>query len=335
MSQLTALSSLSRTAVDAAVAAGVSRDELLARAGISAELVDDPDARIPVTDLLRLWTLAAELSNDPFFGLHAGERVVSARTIHVVGFAARSGATLGEALDQCSRFALLINEASVIESRKERAEAVFVIGPKPGLPAWPRAYSEMALAAWLVLSRNYTGVAIQPISVAFQHARPADVSEYERLFACPLRFGAPINRLALPPQSFELPNRSNDSEIAAYFVDRAKELLVNVAGAPLVQRVREAVADLLGREQPTLERVARRVASSPRTLQRRLSEDAIQFGDLVDDVRKVVALQLMDGSTDMAVVAARAGYRDLGAFRAAFQRWTGMTPRDYRTRKRD
>jgi len=42
----------------------------------------------------------------------------------------------------------------------------------------------------------------------------------------------------------------------------------------------------------------------------------------------------MDGATDMAVVAARAGYRDLGAFRTSFQRWTGMTPREYRTRKR-
>lgn len=334
MSQLTALSSLSRTAVEAAVAAGVSREELLARAGIAPELVDDPDTRIPVVDLFRLWTLAAEMSSDPFFGLHAGERVVSAKTIHVVGFAARTGATLGDALDQCSRFALLINEGSVIDSREERGECVFVIGPKPGLPAWPRAYSEMAIAAWLVLSRTYTGVAIQPLSVAFQHAKPDDVGEYERLFACPLRFGAPINRLALPPQSFELPNRANDSEITAYFVDRAKELMVNVAGTSLVQRVREAIADLLGREQPTLERVARRVAVSPRTLQRRLSDDNIQFGDLVDDVRKVVALQLMDGATDMAVVAARAGYRDLGAFRTSFQRWTGMTPREYRTRKR-
>jgi AraC-like DNA-binding protein len=334
VAKLTALSSLGRTAVDAAVAAGVARDVLLARAGIATELIDDQDARLPVVDLLRLWAIAAELSNDPFFGLHAGERVVSARTIHVVGFAARSGATLGDALDHAVRFASLINEGTEMATHKERGEVMFVIGPKPGLPAWPRAYSEMAIAAWLSLSRTYTGVAIQPVGIAFQHPKPASVGEYERLFDCPVRFNAPTNRLALRPQTLELPNRANDSEMAAYFVDRAQALLANVAGTPLVQRVREAVADLLGREQPTLERVARRIATSPRTLQRRLADDKIQFGDLVDDVRKIVALQLVDAAMEMTGVAARVGYRDLGAFRAAFQRWTGMTPRQYRTRSR-
>jgi AraC-like DNA-binding protein len=36
-------------------------------------------------------------------------------------------------------------------------------------------------------------------------------------------------------------------------------------------------------------------------------------------------------SAEIAVVAFRIGYRDLDAFRAAFQRWTGKTPRAFRS----
>jgi AraC-like DNA-binding protein len=330
--QLTALASLARTALDAAAKAGVTTEALLLRTGLDHEALCDLDGRIAVVDLLRLWDTAAEMSGDPFFGLHAGERVVSARTVHVVGYAARNSASLGECYANTARFASLTNEGSEIEALRKGRRGIVIVGPKPGLPVWPRVYAEMAIAAYLCVGRRWTGVALQPLVVEFQHARPADVSEYDRLFACELRFGAPQNQLVLPAPVFDLPLATIDPDLLAYFEEKASSLLDDVGGATLEQRAREVIAKLLGGSQPpTLASVAPRLALSTRTLQRRLGEDGLVFGDLVDDVRRITALRLMSTRDfDLAIVALRVGYRDLDAFRAAFQRWTGKTPRDHR-----
>ena len=332
MTKPTALAALARTALDAAKHAGVDVGELLARTQIDRALIDDLDGRIAVVDLYALWQTAADLSGDPFFGLHAGEHVVSARTIHIVGFAARSSASLGECYEHTVRFARLTNETSEIAVVRERGRGTLILNPKPGLPIWPRCYAEMAIAAYLCLGRRWVGEPITPIEITFQHARPDDISEYTRLFGCPIVFGADKNRMVLPERVLGLSLGTTDLELQAYFDQKAETLLETVGEATLEQRVREAIANVLGKEGPTLAQIAKRLAMSPRTLQRRLADEKLQFTNLVDDVRRITALRLLAArDTDIETVAYRTGYRDLDAFRAAVHRWTGKTPRELRS----
>ncbi|MEO8699618.1 MAG: AraC family transcriptional regulator [Kofleriaceae bacterium] len=334
MVQPTALASLARTAIDAARTVGMTDDQIasaIADSGVASELVDDRDGRIAVADLLHLWHVLAERSGDPFFGLHAGEHVVSARTIHVVGYAARNSSTVGECYAHTVRFASLTNEASEISCTVEGPRGSLLVGPKPGLPVWPRVYADMAISAYYSIGQRWAGVPIKPLGVTFQHDRPADVGEYERLFGCTPQFNAPKNRLILPASAFALPLNAIDPDLLAYFADKASELLDSSSSATLELRVREAIAKALGNSAPTIAAIARRLALSTRTLQRRLAEDGLQFASLVDDVRRIHAIRLMAArDADIAMVAFRVGYRDLDAFRAAFQRWTGKTPRAFR-----
>lgn len=333
MSRPTAIATLARTATDAARACNVPEariDAILAELGIDRAQLTEHDARVAVADLLRLWELLAHESGDYFFGLHAGEKIVSARTIHVVGYAARNSSTIGECYRHTVRFAALTNESSEIAVEVEHGRASVICGPMPGLPIWPRVYAEMAMAAYYSTGQRWADVAIKPHMVCFQHAKPSDVSEYERLFDCPLQFGAPKNRLVLPASALALPFKVVDPDLLAYFEEKAAELLTGASSASLEQRVRTEISRTLA-DGPTLTDVARRLALSSRTLQRRLADDGLQFAALVDDVRRIEALRLMSARTaEIAVVAFRIGYRDLDAFRAAFQRWTGKTPRAYR-----
>lgn len=331
MSASTAVVALARTALDAAQRAGLSRDDLLRRAGVAAELVDDPDGRIPVDQLLKLWHVAAEASGDPWFGLHAGEQVTSARSIHLVGFAAKSSASLRECYERTAMFAAVTNEASEIAVVHERGRHAVVVGPRPGLAPWPRVYADMALAAYLCLGRRWVGRDVVPTAVAFQHPRPDDISEYERLFRCAPQFNAAKNRLVFDTETLALPLGTTDPEMLAYFDGRAQLALEEAQHATLEHRVRAAIDRVLGVKPPTLAHVARLLATSARTLQRHLADERLSFTELVDDVRRVRALQLLaTRDVDLATIAARTGYRDLGTFRAAVQRWTGRSPRDLR-----
>jgi AraC-like DNA-binding protein len=334
MGRPTAIATLARTAVDAARASNVSDDciaAILAELGLDPAQLAEHDARVAVADVLRLWELLADASGDFFFGLHAGEKIVSARTIHVVGYAARNSSTIGECYRHTVRFAALTNETSEIAVKVEQGRASVICGPMPGLPIWPRVYAEMAMAAYYCTGRRWADVALRPLLVCFQHPKPSDTSEHERLFECPLQFNAPKNRLVLPASALDLPFKVVDPDLLAYFEEKAAELLAGATSMSLEQRVRAEISRTLT-DGPTLADVAKRLALSSRTLQRRLADDNLQFAALVDDVRRIEALRLMSARTaEIAVVAFRIGYRDLDAFRAAFQRWTGKTPRAYRS----
>jgi AraC-like DNA-binding protein len=102
---------------------------------------------------------------------------------------------------------------------------------------------------------------------------------------------------------------------------------------PQLMRLMQLMSELSLSGPLSVERVARHLGTSPRTLQRRLSNQGMTFRLLVDAVRLDVARSLVC-HTDLPVqeVAARLGYRTPGSFARAFARWTGYSPSAYRRR---
>ncbi|MBX3193409.1 MAG: AraC family transcriptional regulator [Labilithrix sp.] len=328
----TALAALARTAAEAATRFGLDLEPLLKKVGLSRAEIDEMDGRVESAALLRMWEVIADASGNPFFGLHIGERLVDAKTIHVVGYMAKNSRVLGDCYGRTARFARLTNEASEISLRTEGGRGVMRVGPLPGTTPWPRCYAEMALAAYLSLGRRWTGVAFHAVAVTFQHPAPRDVSEYARLFGDDVRFGAAKNELFVDASVLELPLRDPDASLSEYLDLRASALLEAIGkGGELEIILRKRIDEELVEGAPSLPRVAKRMGMSARTLQRRLSEAELSFSDIVDDVRRTAALRLIaEPKLSVFEIAAMVGYRDATSFRAAFERWTGLTPRDYR-----
>jgi AraC-like DNA-binding protein len=70
--------------------------------------------------------------------------------------------------------------------------------------------------------------------------------------------------------------------------------------------------------------------TSVRTLQRRLSAAGLTFTDLVDEIRRAAAIELvLAGALTGAQIAHMLGYSDQAHFIRAFKRWTGASPRQY------
>ena len=87
----------------------------------------------------------------------------------------------------------------------------------------------------------------------------------------------------------------------------------------------------LSGDGPMIERVARRLDVSARTLQRRLREGGTSYTKLVDEVRFKCARRLLGAPrTSITDVAAAVGYADPSSFSRSFARWSGMQPKAYR-----
>ncbi len=108
----------------------------------------------------------------------------------------------------------------------------------------------------------------------------------------------------------------------------ARELLAEAdAGAPISLKVREILAGELGKGEPSVEVVAKKLALTARTLQRRLRDERTTFQSVVDGLRADLAARyLRDPTLGISEVAFLLGYADASAFARAHKRWTGRAP---------
>jgi AraC-like DNA-binding protein len=92
------------------------------------------------------------------------------------------------------------------------------------------------------------------------------------------------------------------------------------------------LADRIKGTAPTLEEVAAALAMSDRTLQRELRNEQTSFRELVDVVRREIAVQqLAQPGNSAAEVGFLLGFSDPSAFTRAFRRWTGTAPAAFRS----
>ena len=73
---------------------------------------------------------------------------------------------------------------------------------------------------------------------------------------------------------------------------------------------------------------------SSRTIQNRLSEEHTSFQQLLEKVRRELAIgYLSKGGMQLTQVAYALGYSELSAFSRSFKRWFGISPQQWRARE--
>jgi AraC-like DNA-binding protein len=132
-----------------------------------------------------------------------------------------------------------------------------------------------------------------------------------------------------------MPRTGGDPDLFSVLDTHAKMLLDQRPGsadrADIVARVRDAIESELRGGDPKLESIARRLAMSPRTLQRRLSDRGVLFNDVLDEMRfRAAKSYLAPGDIAGTEVAYLLGFAEPSSFNRAFKRWSGLTPTEYR-----
>ena len=317
--------------VRAAAAHGVTAPSLYAAVAIEPAMLAGPDHRIPFAKLVSLYETAAALTHDDCFGLHVGE-AVDATAFDVLGYSVINSANLGEAVARVVRYHSIWTDGAAFEFRNHGARAVLNYQYLDASIREHRQDAEMTFAAYISLGREVTGTDWNPESVSFQHARPADVSEHARIFRCQVGFGAEANELVMKSSVLGLSIKKADAKLCALLDKHAEALLTRYPyHNDLIGRTREIIRSELNGGNPAIEGVAHKLGMSPRTLQRKLREHDTSHQQLLDDLRKNLALKYLDEQS-MAIgeVAYLLGFSESSAFHRAFKRWTGQTPSEHR-----
>ena len=173
------------TVLAAAQRQGVTREALLARAGIDAqELAAE---RWPIDHITRLWHAAVQATQDPGFGLRAGAAVGPA-SFNVVGYLLQSAPTLRQAIALVQQYQRLISDGGRFQTIAGPDACWVVYHPRQGTLAFSPHQIEAVLAAVAVFARWVTGTALRPLAVQFSQPRLGPLALYREVFQCPVSF---------------------------------------------------------------------------------------------------------------------------------------------------
>jgi AraC-like DNA-binding protein len=284
------------------------------------------DLRVPAHLDEAIWQAADRALGDDDLGIHLAESGVTAASFGVVGYLVRASTSVGEALARAQQFHRLVKDRGRLELVVTPVGATVIDAPEVDRTIWPRAIAELSIASYVHLARTWTGRRLLPREVRFQHARPRDTRELERFFGCPIRFDQRDNALVMSRDALDTPFTTAEADLGAYLEAAAAARLSQLPAPSLLDEVRSAISDELRHGDVDIERVARRVGITPRSLQRRLRDDRTSYRELVDAIRHQRAIELMQRGVPIGDVAEHLGFSEARAFRRAFRRWTGLLP---------
>jgi len=198
-------------------------------------------------------------------------------------------------------------------------------------PARGHCPLEFGISLAVLHLREETEGRLAAAYVSFRN-QPDDAREMERVLGCAVRAEAAWDGFALSSEAWRLPMRRPDPVLRGVRERHASEILSRLPGADgLICELRKALASRIARGETEIEGVARSMATSARSLQRRLARAGTTYQELLEATRREAAERyLADRALSVGEVAYLLGYSEPAAFHRAFKRWNRTTPQEYR-----
>jgi AraC-like DNA-binding protein len=289
----------------------------------------DPDARVPIAEAHAQLEDAIRATRDPLLGLKAGRAMVFGDA-GVSDYAISTASTVGEGAEIAMRYARLINDA--LDVRLESLGERVLIRMDSRVALSPAAEDFLLSASFV----HHIRVPLQRapnLECWLMHSAPEDAGEYERTFApARVRFGARCSGYVFDRVHLSQPLSSADPKLCQVVRKLAERMLAELPATDTVaDRLRRLIARELPQGDPSSARAASLLRMSQRTLCRRLEHEGTTYRELLDDLRRQLAMQYL-ARPDLSVseVAFLLGFSQAAAFHRAFKRWTGRTPLEHR-----
>jgi AraC-like DNA-binding protein len=119
--------------------------------------------------------------------------------------------------------------------------------------------------------------------------------------------------------------------------ERAEALLKRLENSKSTRgRVESLLMPLLHTGDVSIEIIAEKLGLSRQTLFRKLKAEGVTFEQVLDELRRKLALHYLGGKkVSVNQTAYLVGFSEPSAFSRAFKRWTGFSPRMLRAAKGD
>jgi AraC-like DNA-binding protein len=312
---------------------GVDLRDVLDDAGIRADIFDDPDNLISYTEAGRLLAASARRSHCDYLGLLIGQRSRLAN-MGLAGQLARCMDTAGAALQLFADRFTLQNTAATVSLMSQGGFSRFIYAiVEPGM----RETEQLQIGAMALsfnILQDLCGPQCLPTVVTFATGAPTNLRAFHQFFRCPLRFDSEETALVFESRWLERPLPPVDPALRQQIEAKA-QIRQKALQTDFTSNLRRTLRRQLAKGDVGMDSIASQLGMHRRTLDRRLKEHGTHYVAVLDAVKCEAACQLLrETDIDIGLIAESLHYSSNSNFSAAFRRWTGLSPSDYRNRSR-
>ena len=326
---------------------GLPVQAIYAHAGIDPQSLGDPTNKITVEQYIALSKQGLIASNNPGLGLVFGSQL-SLTAHNYLGFALQSCQNTRDAIRLSCQYMVTRFPSLKIELIDEGENAVLTVEDWLDEPALHIYNLEVVMAAIYqgTKSLHLMDIMQRPqgqsqktkfpdniLQIQFEYAQPDHIALYKEVFVgqkllfnqgqCRILF----DKAALDkPFSFSNPGSLKLAE--SLCLQELKALAANetLSGKIYNLHLNQAVGFL------SVDEMAKKLNISSRVLSRELQQEGTSYQKILDNVKKQLAVHyLQTTQLNISEVAYALGFEQPTNFTRAFKKWTGKSPRDFRS----
>lgn len=311
-----------RFLLSVAAVGGIDQRQLADQAGLPGWVLAENRAMLEPGLAIRLWELLEHALGDPNYAIRAAG-MHQLGEMDIFDYLFMTSETLGEGLLASARYLPLLttNGLLSVEATTD-GETTYSYGLRHAQESRGGELAlQTAVAAWCLRACAATGQRVVPTQVAFSHRAPKSYRAFSETFGTrKIDFGAPRTTFTYRNSDLGVALRGADPVLSG-ILRRYADTLAPPRPATWLDYFRQVLDKALRYGTPALPEVARYLALSPRTLQRRLAEHHTNWRYELDSARQRRTKQLHHPDTSLARLARQIGYSSPRSARRAFERW--------------
>jgi AraC-like DNA-binding protein len=312
---------------------GIKADDLLKKANVDKSILNNKDEKIPLEIYYSILDAAIEITGDNFFGLHMGQSA-DPGDISILGYIMASCRNVREALEKIGKYFAIIGSTQRLSLKVEKDDTRLIWEMIKYFPnKCIKHCIELGLSNTYNMLQNIADKPVDIKEVWIKVGPPDDMSEYNKIFKCPILFNQPVAALVFPSSALDIPLKHPNPVLLSLLEHHANSFLSKIDEEDHFSRkISLRFFESIQGNNPTIEQMAKDLGMSKRVLQNKLKEEGVTFSELANSVRQELAKSyLAEKRYTIDDITYLVGFSEPSVFRRAFKRWTGMTASQYRS----
>ncbi|EKF73568.1 AraC family transcriptional regulator [Alcanivorax hongdengensis A-11-3] len=300
---------------------------ILRECGLEENLPQLAHQRIDLLQLADVYGLASSRYRDRSLGLLAGQQL-QLHDLYALGVVMRFSDSMLEACEALGHHFDWLLEGLHLSVESQPPQLHITLRAAP-LQLYRGALMDWLMAGIAQLVGQLGSRRITPLMIEMNASHAA-----AHQWPWPVVTGSKHNRLVYELAPFLALQPQRDRELCRHNQALITRGLQHRSQYHLALRARTCLEQLLLEGQLGEPQLARQMKMGIRTLQRRLKDCDTSYSDLLTQVRKSLAADLlMTTRTPIEEVARQLGFSEPANFSRAFRRWFGTSPSHYRGRQ--
>ncbi|SEA21890.1 AraC family transcriptional regulator [Variovorax sp. YR216] len=307
---------------------GLDPVRMMKAAGLPIATLADKDTLVSVDSVATLLEESARESGQEAFGLLLAEtRRFS--NLGVLAAVLREEPTLRAALESLARYQCMQNGGLRISMDDMGQFTMVFLALRLHNHGASRQGIEMAAGITLRTLRALTHDDFDPVGFCFHHGRPQNLEVHRRVLGAPIDFSHPFNAIVCRSRDLDKTIPAADPELGHALKRWLDQQLAESKDEPL-DRVRQVARMLIPSGTCSVERVAERLGTHRRTLNRQLAVVGESVSTVIEGVRGEMAQSYLTGGVRTCYeVGHLLGFASGAEFSRWFRGHFGMTASEW------